>query len=66
MYGSTEGTVGMINTEDQIGAVGFVFQWIPIVPYRLIKLDQNGEPVRDKKTGKKIKSIIFSVKMDNF
>ena len=51
MYGSTEGTVGMINTEDQIGAVGFVFQWIPIVPYRLIKLDQNGEPVRAKKTG---------------
>ena len=66
MYGSTEGTVGMINTEDQIGAVGFVFQWIPIVPYRLIKLDQNGEPVRDKKTGKKIKSIIFSVKLNDF
>ena len=60
MYGSTEGTVGMINTEDQIGAVGFVFQWIPIVPYRLIKLDQNGDPVRDKKTGtKNLGKLIF-------
>ena len=64
MYGSTEGTVGMINTEDKIGAVGFVFQWIPVVPYRLIKLDKNGDPARDKKTGKNIFGNFF-VKANN-
>ena len=67
MYGSTEGTVGMINTEDKIGAVGFVFQWIPVVPYRLIKLDKNGDPARDKKTGKKnIWEFLFCEKKINF
>ena len=42
MYGSTEGTVGLMNTDDQVGAVGFVSKIFPVVPFNLIKLDENG------------------------
>ena len=48
MYGSTEGTVGLINSANQIGAVGhlprsFLFSMLPqILPITIIKLDENG------------------------
>merc|ERR1719210_1226256 len=51
MYGSTEGTVAMINNEDHVGAVGFISRLFPILPINVIKLDENGEPLRDEKTG---------------
>jgi hypothetical protein len=45
-----------VNFDNQIGACGFV----PILlqklfPYIIIKLDENGEPVRDPKTGLLVK-----------
>ena len=43
MYGSTEGTVAMINNEDHVGAVGFISRLFPILPINVIKLDENGE-----------------------
>jgi hypothetical protein len=42
MYGSTEGTVGLINAEDKIGAVGFISRIFPFMPVTLVKLDENG------------------------
>ena len=48
MYGSTEGTVGLINTANKVGAVGylprsFLFSMLPqILPITIIKLDENG------------------------
>ena len=47
MYGSTEGTVGLINTANKVGAVGylprsFLFSMLPqILPITIIKLDEN-------------------------
>ena len=46
MYGSTEGTVAMINNEDHVGAVGFISRLFPILPINVIKLDENGEKGR--------------------
>ena len=43
MYGSTEGTVAMINNEDHVGAVGFISRLFPILPINVIKLDENGK-----------------------
>ncbi len=51
MYGSTEGTVAMINFSNKVGAVGFLSRLFPLLPITIIKLDQNGDPVRDPKTG---------------
>ena len=51
MYGSTEGTVGLINTQNKVGAIGFVSRFIPFLPVTLIKLDKNGDPIRDARTG---------------
>ena len=48
MYGSTEGTVGLINNVNKVGAVGylprsFLFSALPqILPITVIKLDENG------------------------
>ena len=51
MYGSTEGTVGLINTQNKVGAIGFISRFVPFLPVTLIKLDKNGDPIRDAKTG---------------
>ena len=51
MYGSTEGTVGLINTQNKVGAIGFLSRLFPFIPVTLIKLDKNGDPIRDAKTG---------------
>jgi len=56
MYGSTEGTVGLINTVNKVGAVGYLPQIFSSIlprflPITVIKLDENGEPLRDSKTG---------------
>ena len=42
MYGSTEGTAGLLNTENKIGAIGFISRIFPLLPITLIKLDENG------------------------
>ena len=39
MYGSTEGAFGAMNTENKVGAVGFIPQVVPIVPMGIIKVD---------------------------
>ncbi|XP_054275215.1 long-chain fatty acid transport protein 4-like [Macrosteles quadrilineatus] len=47
-YGSTEGNCNMINTENQVGAVGYL-PWFATVfnPYYLIKADpETNEPIR--------------------
>ena len=51
MYGSTEGTVGLINTQNKVGAIGYLSRFLQILPTTLIKLDKNGDPIRDPKTG---------------
>lgn len=43
MYGSTEGTVGLMNTSDKIGAIGYISQIFPIMPFTVIKLNENGQ-----------------------
>ena len=49
MYGSTEGTVGLINIVGKLGAVGYLLDRsvlssiLPqILPITVIKLDENG------------------------
>ena len=44
MYGSTEGTVGLINTQNtQIGAIGYLSKIYNFLPIFLIKLDEQGK-----------------------
>ncbi|XP_046679982.1 long-chain fatty acid transport protein 4 [Homalodisca vitripennis] len=47
-YGSTEGNCNMINTENKVGAVGFLPWFAPLLnPYYLIKADpETNEPIR--------------------
>jgi len=49
-YGSTEGNCNMMNTENKVGAVGFLPWFAPYFqPYFLIKVDQDtNEPIRNK------------------
>ncbi|XP_064465878.1 long-chain fatty acid transport protein 1-like [Ornithodoros turicata] len=58
VYGATEGNSNLVNTDNRVGAVGFVptiFKVIPwlgerLLPVRLIRVDEvTGTPLRDKK-----------------
>lgn len=41
-----------MNTDSHVGAVGFIPRVVyPFLPMKLIKLDENGDPVRDPETG---------------
>jgi solute carrier family 27 fatty acid transporter 1/4 len=52
LYGSTEGNCNIVNVDGKVGAVGFVPRWIyPIFFMKLVKVDKDGEPIRDPKTG---------------
>lgn len=50
-YGATEGNANIANTDNTVGAVGFVSRIIPFVyPISVIKVDEiTGEPIRDAK-----------------
>ncbi|OQV24227.1 Long-chain fatty acid transport protein 4 [Hypsibius exemplaris] len=50
-YGATEGNASVTNTDNTIGAVGFLSRILPSVyPVMLIRLDSaTGEPLRDSK-----------------
>ncbi|CAL8077756.1 unnamed protein product [Calicophoron daubneyi] len=53
LYGATESNASVINTDNTVGAVGFLPQTMPwAYPVRLIKTDPTTEePVRDPDTG---------------
>lgn len=51
VYASTEGAAGAINTRGKVGAVGFIPLTIPVSPLGLIKIDEEGAPLRDPNTG---------------
>ena len=41
-----------VNIDGQIGAVGFLPIWLSnIVPLKIIKVDEDGNPIRNPKTG---------------
>ena len=42
LYGSTEGTIGGINMYDQVGAIGYISRLFPILPMKVIKVDDDG------------------------
>ncbi|KAG7311656.1 hypothetical protein JYU34_002710 [Plutella xylostella] len=47
-YGATEGNANIVNIDGKPGAIGFVSRIIPqVYPIAIIKVDQQGEPVRD-------------------
>ncbi|KAK9870445.1 hypothetical protein WA026_008010 [Henosepilachna vigintioctopunctata] len=48
-YGATEGNANIVNTDNTVGAIGFVSRIIPSVyPISIIKVDQqSGEPIRN-------------------
>jgi hypothetical protein len=52
-YAATEGNVALLNSYNQVGAVGYLSPIIRMVhPGRLVKFDIESEmPVRDPKTG---------------
>ena len=51
-YGSTEGNSNIINFDNTVGAVGFVpVLFSSILPLGLIKVDEEGIPIRDPQTG---------------
>ena len=51
-YGSTEGNSNIINFDNTVGAVGFVpVLFSSILPLGLIRVGEDGVPVRDEKTG---------------
>jgi len=51
-YGATEGNSSVVNLESKPGSVGFTSVLLPFVyPVSLIRVDANGEPVRDETTG---------------
>lgn len=52
LYGSTEGNCNMVNISGKPGACGFLPRWTyPLAPYKLVKVTEDGEIVRDSKTG---------------
>ncbi|CAG7725933.1 unnamed protein product [Allacma fusca] len=56
IYGSTEGNCNFVNIDSHVGAVGFIPRIAyPFLPMKMIKLDENGEPLRDPKTGLAVK-----------
>ncbi|KAB0797360.1 hypothetical protein PPYR_08354 [Photinus pyralis] len=50
-YGATEGNANIVNTDNTVGAIGFVSRIIPqIYPIAIIKVDETtGEPIRNSK-----------------
>jgi len=51
-YGATEGNSNVLNTESKAGSVGFASVLFPgVYPVRLIRVDENGDVVRDPTTG---------------
>ncbi|XP_065211613.1 long-chain fatty acid transport protein 1-like [Planococcus citri] len=50
-YGATEGNANIVNTDNTVGAIGFVSQILPSVyPISIIKVNpETGEPVRNSK-----------------
>lgn len=49
LYGATEGNANMANLDNTKGAVGFQPRGPRfLLPYMLIKVDQTGQPIRDK------------------
>jgi len=51
-YGSTEGNSQILNSDNTVGAVGFVPVLLStIIPLGLIKVDESGEPIREPDTG---------------
>lgn len=50
-YGATEGNANIVNTDNTVGAVGFISRIIPAVyPITIIKVDpENGDPIRNSK-----------------
>lgn len=51
LYGATEGNANIVNTENRVGAIGFLSRIAPFAyPCWLIKVDEEtGEPLRNKK-----------------
>jgi len=51
-YGATEGNSNIINFDNTVGAVGFVpVLFSGILPLGLIKVDEDGNPIRNSETG---------------
>lgn len=51
-YGATEGNSNIINFDNTVGAVGFVpVLFSSILPLGLIKVDEDGNPIRNLDTG---------------
>ncbi|XP_053989460.1 long-chain fatty acid transport protein 4-like [Hylaeus volcanicus] len=49
-YGATEGNANIVNTDNTVGAIGFVSRIIPSVyPISILKADADGEPIRNAK-----------------
>lgn len=52
LYGSTEGNASCANYTNKVGACGFIPQFLKkVYPFHIAKLGEDGEPVRDPKTG---------------
>jgi solute carrier family 27 fatty acid transporter 1/4 len=52
LYGSTEGNANLINFDGKVGAVGFLPRLVDFLsPMKLVKVNREGEPIRDPKTG---------------
>lgn len=50
-YGATEGNANIVNTDNTVGAIGFVSRILPeVYPISIIKVDETtGEPIRNSK-----------------
>ncbi|XP_018058160.1 PREDICTED: long-chain fatty acid transport protein 4 isoform X2 [Atta colombica] len=49
-YGATEGNANVMNIDNKMGAIGFFSRIIPSAyPVSLIKVDEDGEPIRNSK-----------------
>ncbi|XP_063983454.1 long-chain fatty acid transport protein 4 isoform X2 [Diachasmimorpha longicaudata] len=49
-YGATEGNANIVNSDNTVGAIGFVSRIVPqLYPISIIKVDSDGEPIRNAK-----------------
>ncbi|XP_076298622.1 fatty acid transport protein 1 isoform X2 [Lasioglossum baleicum] len=49
-YGATEGNANIVNTDNTVGAIGFVSRIIPsFYPISILKANSDGEPIRNMK-----------------
>ncbi|XP_076161043.1 fatty acid transport protein 1 isoform X2 [Ptiloglossa arizonensis] len=49
-YGATEGNANIVNTDNTVGAIGFMSRIIPSVyPISILKANVDGEPIRNAK-----------------